>query len=707
MIAAAHVQGSAPTTGEATMVAVQRSVRLGGVSLLCLVCLLPVAAAAQQQQMASLTGTVFNEHGHVEGGAEITVSTASDQYSATSAADGRFEVQVHADGLSGLVFTARHDAGAQQAYRQLPYRQNAQPPTEPIRLVLRPAREVVANVVDKQGQPVAGALVTAMAGFRNWEARTDSLGRAKCLFPRDAKLRKVFAFKPEVGLDYVEFRPDERPGRNPYELPQDHSESLSFVLDGLHTVTVRVLDEKNRPVAGVEVVPWLLAKPKKGGVLDVSNLDTFKTTTDSQGIATLATIPLDNPGSVTVWIRMNGRFAPERRLFAAASPAKEFTINMKPLVPVTGRIVHQDGRPASGIRVHAIGSGYSGDDFREMAQSDDGGKFQLGLAPDQFYLFVLVDSQWAAPAQTRVVRAGTPVDSVDFTLGRGTRVHGQLTVGGEHSPSLAKLVVLSQRPSVAHDSLPDIEKLPRDHRNSKKIVTVYTRTDVSDDQGRFEFLVGPGNYDLKAPDSSAHTEFVIAQQSEFELNLHVAGYDSGPITGRVVSAQDPSQGISGAAVNGAAVQMLMRWLRTTTDAEGRFEAQRGLSDMLVHAGTPDRRQGGIVNLTPNDKEVVIPVGPTASVEGRLIDHETGLPLIDHPIDYGVRIDFADKDVQPPFRRTCEDRLGRQFQVGGPRARLAVRAARGTGEERLYQPARLAAGIDHHARPRRSDRLERR
>ena len=61
--------------------------------------------------------------------------------------------------------------------------------------------------------------------------------------------------------------------------------------------------------------------------------------------------------------------------------------------------------------------------------------------------------------------------------------------------------------------------------------------------------------------------------------------------------------------------------------------------MLVRAETKDERLGGIVQITPDDTQVVIPVGPTATLRGRLIDQSTGQPIVNQRINYGVKVIF--------------------------------------------------------------------
>jgi len=65
--------------------------------------------------------------------------------------------------------------------------------------------------------------------------------------------------------------------------------------------------------------------------------------------------------------------------------------------------------------------------------------------------------------------------------------------------------------------------------------------------------------------------------------------------------------------------------------------------MLVRAETADNRLGGIVQITADDEKVVIPVDPTATLRGRLIQQSTGQPVVNQWINCGV------KAIYPPQR----------------------------------------------------------
>ncbi len=118
-----------------------------------------------------------------------------------------------------------------------------------------------------------------------------------------------------------------------------------------------------------------------------------------------------------------------------------------------------------------------------------------------------------------------------------------------------------------------------------------------------------------------------------------------PIDVRVVLKSDPKKRVAG-QVNGLPLEMLegrIAVLRGETHEEGDLHSTRAACPMLVLAETKDERLGGIVQVTSDDSQVVIPVGPTATLRGRLIDESTGQPMVKQRINYGVKL------IYPPMR----------------------------------------------------------
>ena len=190
------------------------------------------------------------------------------------------------------------------------------------------------------------------------------------------------------------------------------------------------------------------------------------------------------------------------------------------------------------------------------------------------------------------------------------------------------------------------------------------RSVVTDAKGRYQMRVGPGTYALQVPNENLssdqvtdvyettkenpsvrtyHREIVVGtitvkDEAEVTHDLWIPKPQTGPISGRVVFAGDPSRGIAGAKVQGIA--MPPGWKPTITDSDGRFLAQRKLEKTVVHARSPDGSLAGLIEIRDDDREVVIPVGPTATVTGIILD-ERGNPVVNVQVSSERRIGDAD------------------------------------------------------------------
>src|SRR5690606_9696052 len=109
------------------------------------------------------------------------------------------------------------------------------------------------------------------------------------------------------------------------------------------------------------------------------------------------------------------------------------TMRMHRLVPLSGRVMFADGRPAAGITLQVSGAGSAIDDFRENVTTGDDGRYEISVSPNMAYLVVVQDQKWAAPPATGfAVLPGRPRTGVDFTLQPATRVIGRVTLGPDN-----------------------------------------------------------------------------------------------------------------------------------------------------------------------------------------------------------------------------------------------------------------------------------
>ena len=102
--------------------------------------------------------------------------------------------------------------------------------------------------------------------------------------------------------------------------------------------------------------------------------------------------------------------------------------------------------------------------------------------------------------------------------------------------------------------------------------------------------------------------------------------------------------VAGALVNGICTRFPRPLLldRITTSPDGRFQLPRLALPLLLQARTRDGRQIGLARVTPEQKEVTIRVGPTATAIGRLVD-QMGKPVMLGHIRYAIHVPEDEDD----------------------------------------------------------------
>ncbi|HLN30290.1 MAG TPA: sigma-70 family RNA polymerase sigma factor [Gemmataceae bacterium] len=610
-----------------------------------------------------IQGTVVDGAGAPIANADVVLINFGLDRATQSKADGTFSATVPKQFVRGLYVLAKADNGDLQAFFANSYDTETAP--APIRLAVRKARAIPVTVIDGQGKPVAGASIAATVMTRRIRGEnSDAGGHALLRVPADAPLENVYACKPGVGLNYVIYRRANEPASDPYKLAPDHTQPLRFALDGTREVRVRVVDNQQKPLPGVSVYPWYVERPRKGGHFNLSGIDEFRATTDEAGTATFRIIPTDNVGRVSFWAKTDNYFLPDQPSFDPKAQSNEVAIALEPLQLVRGKATFADGRPAAGAEVQVAGCGLQLRDFRGTAQCDRDGAFEIRVYSNQYCLFVAEKEHFASPAEMRIVRAGQVVDPVQLVLQPATRIHGMVGIGKDRSPLAGRRLTLYRRAEKDYFRLPKELQLPNPKDSHKGVNPLILRHAVTDQQGRFEFFAGPGRYYIIGPEGAPPPQFEITDQKDVEANLYTERPDRGVLAGRVVLKSAPGRSVSEAQVLGIATRVRGGRLRAVTDSDGRFGANRSRSPMVIQARTDDGVLSGIVRLGPDDPEVTIPVGPTASARGWLLDAASGAPLADRQVEFGVRVEMEGGGSMPIFGGSARTNASGEFVLTG-------------------------------------------
>jgi beta-lactamase regulating signal transducer with metallopeptidase domain/protocatechuate 3,4-dioxygenase beta subunit len=605
---------------------------------------------ATTDKLRELHGIVVTESGAPVSGATVTVRAFQFSKTVHAAADGTFTLAIPNPRYDGFLLAADPSGRRQAIYVPKPNWQES-PQSGPIRLVLKTAREIPVTVNDATGRPVAGAVVAACAHLQEVAKEiSDSAGRAVLRFPADTELQAVLAVKPDVGLDYFAYAFPWQNSLNPYLLPRGDARPVKFVLNGTKTARLRFVDGRQRPIVGMRVAPWFFQLPKKGSDINVQAMETFTRTTDANGVATFATIPADNDRSVPFVVNTKEYAVPNRPVFDPKATNGEITAVLPHKEILRGSVSLPDGKPAAGADVDVGGEGYGAETFRERTKCDEQGQFEIHVDPDMFYVFVATKDRYVSPRLTQVVRAGEAIRPVRIMLQPGARVHGRWTLEAENRPHQAQTLSLNEW--VVNDdyrSIPQDQRIANPNNVGKTLVPKVLRWAKTDDQGRYEIYVAPETYYLAAnyfgdsipyvtrPLGRENAVFEITDQNGIEIDFRSERLDLRELSGRVVLKSDPTHGVRDATLEfvgtGQDHPGINLWL--VTDAQGRFRGKRMPIAMLVHARSEDRSLSAIVRLAPTEKEPVIPLGPTASAQGRVLDNATGRPVANLSLRYGL------------------------------------------------------------------------
>ena len=153
-------------------------------------------------------------------------------------------------------------------------------------------------------------------------------------------------------------------------------------------------------------------------------------------------------------------FAPDSNTigFSADDLAREVTVRVRRRVPISGRMIGIDGRPAQGILLTIAGRPLTNGSFLTSgpnARTRADGTFRFNERPEMSSMIAVVDERWAAVSKSGIENhEGQPVEGVELRLVPGTVIRGRVTVGPEQQPVVGQEVVLSEQGPVVNGRAP-------------------------------------------------------------------------------------------------------------------------------------------------------------------------------------------------------------------------------------------------------------
>ncbi|QGQ23634.1 hypothetical protein F1728_13520 [Gimesia benthica] len=613
------------------------------------------AAEPAEETELTIKGTVVDAQDKPVANAQVLIDFSAQSFSDNSNietqtdARGRFTFKGKSARLRGQTIQVS-GPDQQMAHFRLPWQTiEVDPSLDKLRLQLKPPRRLVLEVVDGDGKPLPGATTALLANYRGWGSQqADQTGKATYLIPQDLDIQTIFAFSDGHGLDYRSYELSrEQYGDQQAKRPEVPNHPIRLTLDGTQPLSIKVVDTAGKPLPGVNVAPWYLKK--EGQPRDV-NLSFFykliQAETDQSGTVNFDWIPHWQQTPITMWPREKG-YAHLRTMYDPEKDKGKLTMRLQKLVPLSGKVSLPDGSPAAGIPISASGEGYMIDSFRGTTTTDDQGHYTIEAAPNMVYLVTAGNEKWAAAPQTGfALRPDQPRTSLDFKLRPATRLFGCVTTGKDNQPVEGQTIYSYQYGQAAHN-MKDVY-LPNPEKSRKSVRPMIVRRTTTDKNGDFELFVGSGKFDLRGPLQNKIEKFDITTETEKEFNFHTVRPEKGILNGTVV-AGNPAQPVPDASISGIYRHGLAgRDMQATTNKAGKFEVERELHKVVIYARNKDKTLTGVVEIGPDDKTVTIPLQPSGSAFGTLIDGASGEPLKGRELQYGVRV-YLGKDRFSAFR----------------------------------------------------------
>ncbi|MGV3485046.1 MAG: thioredoxin family protein [Planctomycetaceae bacterium] len=557
----------------------------------------------------------------------------------TADASGHFSVHVDSQ---AIVFRQWKIVARTKDAKQVGYYRHVGPdPTDrevPIEIRVEPTKPLTVQVVDSDSKPVADANVVVQFGYPHTTDRltTDSKGKLTLLAPESERVDAIMAWKDRVGFDYQVYalgRNQQADLKTP--VPEFPSDGETLRLEGASPVRVKVVDGSGKPIAGVRLYPWLLRKESANQELNVSFVaESVVQTTGESGTTTFQWMPQWQTSVVTIWPTVDG-YARSRANYDPATDHGESTVVLERLVAIQGRVLDDVGDPVEGISVNAYGEGYGWDSGRGQAKSASDGAYELLVPPEQIYMVTVDDEVWVSDAiPSFPVNSGKPVKNIDLRLRQPTRLTGQLRSEPSGKPIANDRVLVYQY----GDDLGSIEgaSIANPENSRKHVQPIKVLSTPTDSDGRFEFLLGNGSYDIRPPRQEKTEKFVVSGEDALSIDVTTAIQAKSKLLG-TVKRRDGDRSLSDVRVEGVSQRFTGDDWQALTDKDGAFAVERLSEPTYVSALNADKSLGAVVVLAADQTAVELVLEKTGSADGVLLQTDSEAPAPNTKISFGIRV----------------------------------------------------------------------
>lgn len=613
-------------------------------------------AAVEKIEPITITGRVVDSESDGVSNAQVSVQyrqvSGTAEATATTDVSGDFSVDVESKPIAFRQWeiVAKTDYGREVGFFR--YEESAETPIgSVVEIKVEPVQPRAIEVIDTEGKPVADAQVVVQLGYpHSLDAlSTDENGRLELFVPESERIQSVMAWKDDVGFDYEVYALDRNQQADlKTEVPEFPDAGEILRLDGAAPVTVKVVDSSGVPIEGVRLYPWILRKESANRELNLSYFaDAVAKMTDAAGQATFAWMPTWQESIVTIWPTAEG-FTRTRANYEPAVDRGEITVTLNRLVTIQGKVLDDQGKPAGGISVNARGKGYGWDGGRDQTTSTDDGTYKLQVPPEQVYMVTVADNKWVSDAvPSFAVNTDKPVDGIELRLREPTVLTGQLTAEPSGDPIKNQRVFVYQY----GDDLISIEgaTIANPESSRRYVQPLLVKSTQTDDEGRFEFRLGDGAYDIRPPRQEKAEKFDVSGEESLTIDVTTEIQKKVKLIG-VVREQVDDKPLAGVRLSGVSQRFSGDDWQALSDEDGGFAVERLAEPTYVLALSGDKSLGAVAVLPGDQNTLEMHLKQTGSAHGILHQTESDAPAALTKIRFGIRVPDEDN-------RTWSNRFG--------------------------------------------------
>lgn len=598
------------------------------------------------------TGIVVDASGNPVEGVQVWHMMDVWRDDMTTGADGRFQLEVlvrNPPFADPTIYSGRvvaRTADGRRGFLQLPKGLTDFSQLKDLRVELTEPKIFEVQVVDHADKVVSDATVALLQSDEILElTHTDQDGRAQLLAPPGVPLSHMAVNAGERGIDYIQF--DNETGKPVSEIQRNEDGRIVMRLAKVRPLTVRAVDTHGKPLPDAWIT-FNAKLPGKGSAFWLRYYDPQMT--NQQGEMTIY-VPLEIQKDSTLFCNKEGYYRRSPGELTLATREEPITYVFEKRVPMSGKVVFEDGRPAEDVRLKIVGRGYHSTEVQnEFApghygvKTDAQGRFDVLVRPERCFSIQAHKDEVRSSVVHQIVR-DTAVEDITLTIKpmmtvsgevldyRGKKVnYGTVTLEPifDNAPqSVPPASVLAAPLSDEQKELPPLQ-FPK--------ITYTARVKY----GKYETSVPAGRYAITRSScfvEGGYVEVLPDQPATADLVVMVGNTNT--LTGRVFPDGFEPIGIKQVTVTAIPDDIFEPRHETISDENGNYSLPLRLVHRWVGAFDRQAKMGNIGRVPAGMPRADIEIGTLGKLSGTLVDADTNKPIAKREICLSVQLERSD------------------------------------------------------------------